>query len=564
MEEYPWFKSYDEGVPHTLQPYPARTMVDVVDESARARPYRAFLYFLGSKLLYDDFVRYSDALAAGLVAAGLGRNDRVALLLPNCPQMIIALHGIWKAGAIAVPLNPFYTAHELEQAFNEVRVKVVITLAPFYNTVKDIQPRTGVRTVIATNIKTYLPASRRIFLGPFMQKGEGYHIELQKGDMWFQELIRKHQKSARPAVSLSPTDPAVIFLSGGTTGMTMGATGTHQSLLLSAMQIQAWLRPVLEEWDDRFLLPLPLYHDFNCIGALGTAMINHSSCILVPDPRNMKEIIKNVEKYKPAVIPGVSAFFINMLRYPLVRDRKISLRGIKIAINGDPAVKDDLKSEFESVTGGKLIAGYAMTETMQAATLTPVIREGKEGAAGLPLPDVIMKVVDAETGLTDLSAGCPGEICIKAPNLMLGYWNRPEETAGILRDGWLFTGDIGYIDGDGYVFIQGRKKEMINASGFQVWPREVEEVIDSHPAVAEVAVAGIPDAKQGEAIKAWVVLARGKTATAEEIQDWCRGRLTGYKVPRYIEFRESLPRTMTGKILRKALVEEERAKQRSA
>jgi len=346
--------------------------------------------------------------------------------------------------------------------------------------------------------------------------------------------------------------------------VTMGATGTHQSLLMSAMQIQAWLRPVLEEWGDRFLLPLPLYHDFNCIGALGTAMINHSSCILVPDPRNMKEIIKNVEKYKPAVIPGVSAFFINILRHPLVRDRKISLRGIKVAINGDPAVKDDLKSEFESVTGGKLIAGYAMTETMQAAALSPVIREGKEGAAGLPLPDVIMKVVDAETGLSDLSADCPGEICIKAPNLMLGYWNRPEETAGILRDGWLFTGDIGYIDGDGYVFIRGRKKGMINASGFQVWPREVEEVIDSHPAVAEVVVAGIPDAKQGEAIKAWVVLARGKTATTEEIQDWCRGRLTGYKVPRYIEFRESLPRTMTGKILRKALVEEDRAKQRAA
>ena len=246
MEDYPWYKNYDAGVPHTLQPYPARTMVDVVDESARARPYRAFLFFLGSKLLYDDFVHKTDALAAGLAASGVNKGDRVALVLPNCPQMVLGLHAVWKAGAIAVPINPYYTEHEMELAFNEVGVTVAIALAPCYNAVKNIQSRTSVRTVIATNIKEYLPAYKRILFGLFMEKNEGYRIELQHGDFWFQELMAKYKRSRRPDVRISPADPAVILFSGGTTGVPMGAVGTHQSMVMSAMQVQAWLKPVLE------------------------------------------------------------------------------------------------------------------------------------------------------------------------------------------------------------------------------------------------------------------------------------------------------------------------------
>jgi long-chain acyl-CoA synthetase len=335
MVEYPWLKNYDVGVPHTLQPYPARTMIEVVDESAAAKPYRAFLYFQGSKLLYDDFVRSSDALAAGLAAAGVCRNDRVALVLPNCPQLILGLHAVWKAGAIAVPVNPYYTEHELELVFNEVGVTAVIALTPFYQAVKNIQPRTGVRTVIATSIKEYLPQHKRLLFGVVMEKEKGHHIDLQQGDRWFQELIAKYKNSKRPAVNVSPSDPAVILFSGGTTGIPMGAVGTHQAMVMSAMQIQAWLKPALEEWDDRFLLPLPLYHVFGCIGSLGTAMINHSSCILVPDPRDMADVLKNIGKYKPAFMPGVSTFFINMMKHPLVRNGKISLKSIKISVGGN-------------------------------------------------------------------------------------------------------------------------------------------------------------------------------------------------------------------------------------
>ena len=557
MEDYPWYKNYDAGVPHTLQPYPARTMVDVVDESARARPYRAFLFFLGSKLLYDDFVHKTDALAAGLAASGVNKGDRVALVLPNCPQMVLGLHAVWKAGAIAVPINPYYTEHEMELAFNEVGVTVAIALAPCYNAVKNIQSRTSVRTVIATNIKEYLPAYKRILFGLFMEKNEGYRIELQHGDFWFQELMAKYKRSRRPDVRISPADPAVILFSGGTTGVPMGAVGTHQSMVMSAMQVQAWLKPVLEEWDDRFLLPLPLYHVFGCIGSLGTAMVNHSSCVLVPDPRNMNDVLKNINKYKPAFMPGVSTFFINMMKHPLVRGGSVSLKSLKVSIGGALPLKPDVRREFEAVTGGRLVEGYAMTESMQAAALSTAVREPKEGSVGLPLPDVVMKVMDAETGLSELPAGTLGEICVRAPNLMLGYWNRPEETAGIMREGWLYTGDIGYMDKDGYVFIHSRKKEIIKTSGFQVWPREVEEVLQEHPAVMEAGVAGVPDPSQGESVKAWVVLSPDSDCSAGELRDFCRSKLAAYKVPRQIEIRDRLPKSQVGKILRRVLIEEE-------
>jgi long-chain acyl-CoA synthetase len=532
-------------------------MIDVVDESAGAKPYRAFLYFQGYKLLYDDFVHISDALSAGLAATGISRGDRVALVLPNCPQLILGLHAVWKAGAIAVPVNPYYTEHELELVFNEVGVKAVITLTPFYQAVKNVQPRTVVRTVIATSIKEYLPPHKSLLFSIFMEKEGGYRIDLQKGDLWFQELIGKHKNSKRPAISVSPADPAVILFSGGTTGIPMGAVGTHQSMVMTGMQIQAWLKPVLEEWDDRFLLPLPLYHVFGCIGSLGTAMINHSSCILVPDPRNMADVLNNIGKYKPAFMPGVSTFFINMMKHPLVRSGKVSLKSIKISIGGALPMKADLKKEFETLTGGRLIEGYAMTETMQAAALSTVVRPGKEGSVGLPLPDVIMRVMDAETGLTQLPPGQMGEICVKAPNLMMGYWDRPEETAGIMREGWLYTGDIGYMDKDGNLFLHSRKKEIIKTSGFQVWPREVEEVLQEHPAVMEAGVAGIPDASQGESVKAWVVLSPDSSCVPSELRDFCRNKLAAYKVPRQIEIRDSLPKSQVGKILRRVLIEEE-------
>lgn len=561
MDNYPWFKNYDEGVPRTLMPYPGTTMIEVVDESAKAKPYRAMFYFKGHRLLYHDFVRQSDALAAGLVALGIKKGERVALLLPNSPQMVLAFQGIWKAGAIAVPINPLYTEHELKHALTEVDASAVIVLNPFYQAVKNIQADTTIRTVIATSIKEYLPAHLGLLFTLAREKKEGYRISLQKGDVWFQELLRQHKNDPRPDIEVRPEDAAVILFSGGTTGTPKGAVGTHGALIMTAMQINAWLGPVLEKWEDRVALTMPLFHVFGCAGALGTAMINRSSCILIPNPRDVTDVVKSIQKYKPAFMPGVPTFYIAIMNHPLVKSGKVKLSGMKICIVGAAPLMADTKKQFENMTGGRLLEGYAMTETMQAATLNPIMGVNKEGSVGMPLPDVVIKIVDSETGRGDMKAGELGEICFKAPNLMAGYWKRPQETADMLRDGWLYTGDIGYLDNDGHLFLHSRKKDIIKTSGFQVWPREVEEILHEHPAVMEASVAGVPDQYQGEAVKAWVVLNSGMTCTAEELREHCKSKLSAYKVPRYIEFKTNLPKTQIGKILRRVLIEEETSKQ---
>ncbi len=557
MINYPWLKNYDEGVPRTLEPYPQKTLIEVVDESARAKPYRAMFYFKGSSLLYDDFVRQSDALAAGLVALGVRKGDRVAMLLPNSPQMVISFYGIWKAGAIAVPINPLYTERELKHALKEVEAAAVIVLNPFYQAVKNIQAGTSLKAVIATNIKEYLPAHLGLLFTLAKEKKEGYRISLKKEDVWFQDLLRKHKNAGRPDVEVNPADAAVILFSGGTTGTPKGAVGTHGALMMTAMQINAWLSPVLEQWEDRVALTMPLFHVFGCVGALGTAMVNRSSCILIPNPRDITDVVKSIRKYKPAFMPGVPTFYIGIMNHPLVKSGKVRLSSMKICIVGAAPLMVDTKKKFESLTGGRLLEGYAMTETMQGATLNPVMGINKEGSVGMPLPDVVIKIVDAETGQGSMKAGELGEICFQAPNLMKGYWNQPQETADMLRDGWLYTGDVGYLDGDGHLFLHSRKKEIIKTSGFQVWPREVEEVLHEHPAVMEASVAGIPDQYQGEAVKAWVVLNEGMTCTADELKEHCKSRLSAYKVPRYIEFKDGLPKTQIGKILRRILIEEE-------
>jgi long-chain acyl-CoA synthetase len=392
------------------------------------------------------------------------------------------------------------------------------------------------------------------------EKKEGYRISLGTGDVWFQDLLKKYKNSSRPDIEVKPSDPAVILFSGGTTGTPKGAVGTHGALVMTAMQINAWLSPSLEPWEDRVMLTMPLFHVFGCVGALGTAMMNHSSCVLVPNPRDLTDVVKSIKKYHPAFMPGVPTFYIGIMNHPLVKSGRVTLKSMKLCIVGAAPLMNEVKKRFESMTGGRLLEGYTMTECMQAATLNTVMGENKEGSVGLPLPDVIIRIADAETGEGSLKNGKLGEICFKAPNLMMGYWNQPQETADMLRDGWLYSGDIGYLDEDGNLFLHSRKKEIIKTSGFQVWPREIEEVLHEHPAVMEAGVAGIPDKYQGESVKAWVVLNPGMTCSVEELKDHCRTKLAAYKIPKQIEIRGDLPKSQVGKILRRVLLEEERSK----
>ena len=558
MEEYPWLKHYDEGVPHSLQPYPERTLLDVVSDTARQRPGHPALIFKGKHLSYAELERLSDAFANALVAQGVKKGDRVALLLPNSPQSIITQLGVWKAGGIAAPMNPLYTEHELERLLTECGAETAVVLTLFYKKVKSLQLRTPVRQVIATNIKEYLPPFLNLLFALFKEKKEGHRIELQSNDLWLSDLLRQHAGKPRPKVEVLPEDAALLLFSGGTTGEPKGAVGTHRALLMSGMQLRAWFSTVAVEWDDVVMLTIPLFHVYGNAGALTLGLLGHETLVPIPNPRDIDDLVATIRKVHPAFFPGVPTLFIALLNHPEVQAGKVDFKSMKLCVSGASSLLAEVKNRFETLTGGRVVEGYALTESMMATVLTPLHGPYKPGSVGLPLPDVEVRIANADTGEGSLHAGEVGEVLIRAPQLMQGYWQRPTETENVIRDGWLYTGDLGYLDEDGYLFIEDRKKDVIKPSGFQVWPREVEEVIASHPAVNEVGVGGIHDDYQGEAVKAWVVLRPGQHATAEEIQAYCRRQLAGYKVPKQIEFTDSLPKTLVGKVLRRALVEKEK------
>ena len=559
--DYPWLKHYDKGVPYTLQPYPEFTLLDVVSDTVRQRPDHTAIIFKGKLLSYSALEKLSDAFANALVAQGVKKGDRVALLLPNSPQSIITQLGVWKAGGIAAPINPLYTEGELERLLNECGAETAVVLTRFYKKVKSLQPRTRLRCIIATNIKEYLPPLLSLLFTLFKEKKEGHRIKLQPNDLWLSNLLRQHAGVPRPNMKISPEDPALLLFSGGTTGEPKGAVGTHHALLMTGMQLRAWFSTFTVEWDDVIMLTIPLFHVYGNAGVFAVGIFGRDSFAIIPDPRDIDDLIATIRKVRPTFLPGVPTLFNALLNHPDVQAGKVDFKSIKLCNSGASSLLTEVKNRFETLTGGRVVEGYGLTESMMAAVVTPLHGPYKPGSVGTPLPDVEVRIADAETGQGSLSPGEVGEILIRAPQLMLGYWQRPTETKNTIPNGWLYTGDLGYLDEDGYLFIVDRKKDVIKPSGFQVWPREVEEVIATHPAVNEVGVVGVPDEYQGEAVKAWVVLRPDQQVTADEIRAYCRKKLAGYKVPKHIEFTDSLPKTMVGKILCRELVEKEKSKQ---
>jgi len=560
MEQYPWLKRYDEGVPYSLQPYPEQTLLDVVRDTVRQRPNHTAVIFKGARLSYAELERLSDGFANGLLAVGVRKGDRVALLLPNCPQSIITQLGIWKAGGIATPMNPLYTEHELTRLLKECGAETVVALTPFYKKVKSLQSQTAVRRVIATNIKEYLPPFLSLLFTLFKEKKEGHRIKIQRDDFWLSDLLQQRVGTPRPEVEVFPEDPALLLFSGGTTGEPKGAIGTHHALLMTGMQLRAWFSTLAVEWDDVVMLTIPLFHVYGNAGVLAVGLLGREALVPIPNPRDIDDLVATIRRVRPAFFPGVPTLFIALLNHPDVRAGKVDFKSMKLCISGASSLLAGVKNRFETLTGGRVVEGYALTESMMAAVVTPLHGPYKPGAVGVPLPDVEIRIADGDTGQGSLPAGEVGEILIRAPQLMQGYWQQPTETENTIRNGWLYTGDLGYLDEDGYLFIVDRKKDVIKPSGFQVWPREVEEVIASHPAVNEVGVGGIHDDAQGEAVKAWIVLRPGQQVTADEIRAYCRKKLVGYKVPKQIEFTDSLPKTLVGKVLRRALVEKEKSR----
>jgi long-chain acyl-CoA synthetase len=553
-----WIRGYDEGVPDTLEPYPERTLLDYLSEAARNWPDRPALLFKGSRVTYRQLEDQSDSLSSALAANGVKRGDRVALCLPNCPQFVIAEFAAWKAGAIVCPFNPTYSEREMGEALRATGAETVVVLNRFYERVKAIQPGTSVKRVVATNIKEYLPPLLRLAYTLFKEKGEGDRIRLRDGDLRFAALLARFRFAARPPGRVGPDDPSVILMSGGTTGTPKGVVGAHRGMVIAGLQLQAWLRPAMNEWTDTIMLPLPLFHTYANTGVQSLAFINHNPIALIPNPRETRNLLKEIADVKPAFICTVPTLLHGIMNHPMARQGKVDFSSIKLCFSGAAALMAETKKRFEELTGGVIVEGYSLTEAQMAVVANPVRGEKKIGSVGMPLPDVHVHIVDAEDGKTPVPQGEVGEIVVRAPQLMQGYWQKPEETREMIRtsvrgERLLYTGDLGYLDEDGYLFIVDRKKDLIKTCGFQVWPREIEEVISAHPAVAEVGVVGQPDNMRGETVKAWIVLRAGHTATGAEIKAFCRDRLAPYKVPAKYEFVQDLPKTQIGKVLRRVL-----------
>ncbi|HET8772581.1 MAG TPA: long-chain fatty acid--CoA ligase [Thermoanaerobaculia bacterium] len=539
--DVPWLQHYDEGVPRTIGTYPDKTLVDFVREHAEAKPDAPALIFKGRPLSWRKLDRQSDALAGALRRDGVKAGDRVALLLPNCPQFVISELAIWKLGAIVAPENPIYTDEELIDSLGETTPRVAIVLSPFYGQMKRIQSRTTVTRVIVTNIKEYLPPLSRVLFTLLRERKEGHRVDLDLLDASFRKLLKT--PPANYYTPPRPGDPALIIMSGGTTGTAKGVLTDHRGLVIAGTQIGAWLHEALEGPQASVMLPLPLFHMYGCTGAQSITFLRGIPLILIPNPRDIDDVVQSIQRDRPALFAGVPTLFNALLNHPDVISGKADFHSIRACFSGASALMAETKRRFEEITGGRIVEGYSLTEAGMACCVNPLRGEYKIGSVGMPLPDVLVQIID-------------GEIVIQAPQLMCGYWDAPEATAEIIRDGWLYTGDLGTMDSDGYVFITDRKKDLIKTSGFQVWPREVEEVIAEHPSVAEVGVAGLPDPIKSEIVVAWIVPRPGETVDAETIRAHCRQKLAPYKVPVRVEIRESLPKTMVGKVLRRELVAE--------
>ncbi len=556
MEDRPWFKHYDPGVPHHID-YPPVPLFHFLEEAARNYPDRACTIFRGAELSYREMDQLTDRLAAALADLGVRKGDPVGILMPNCPQFVMAFYAILKAGGIVVANSPLYTARELRHQLKDSGVKLVLAMSNFYELAKEVQPDTQVKQIVVTNVKEYFPPVLRVLFTLLKEKKVGARVTLRDNDVWLQDLLAKYTPEQRPKVEVGPDDRALFQYSGGTTGLSKAAIALHRNLVANTLQIRAWM-PDLEVGNEVVLLAIPLFHVYGMVAGMSFGISAAASLVLIVNPRDMDDVLGSITKYRPTIYPGVPAMYNAINNHPDVRSGKVDVSSIRGCISGSAPLLRETKEEFERLTGGKLVEGYGLSEAPTATHCNPLGGESRPGSIGLPLPDIDARIVSLDDGKTVLGPNEVGELVIKGPNVMVGYHNMPTETANVLRDGWLYTGDIARMDEDGYFYIVDRKKELIKPGGFQVWPREVEEVIMEHPKVLEVGVAGIPDPYRGETVKAWVVLKPGETATVDEIRAWCKERLAPYKVPTHVEFRDELPKTMVGKILRRELVRQEK------
>jgi long-chain acyl-CoA synthetase len=566
--EKPWLNEYDAGVPVTID-YPQLPLHQFLLDAAEKYPNNVAMVYgnvvapLGNALMdttmsYQQLLRLTQRFAAALQKLGVKKGDRVAVHLPNLPQFVIAYYATLMAGGIVVPCNPQYVPRELKHQFNDSGAKVAITMSLTYPMVKQIRAETQLKHVVVTNVKEYFPGLLRLLFTLATEKKEGHFQDISEDadTFWFQDLLAQAPGQPEP-VEVVPSDTGVLMYTGGTTGISKGAQLTHRNLVANAIQVRWWMFDS-QEGKEVMMTAVPLFHSYGMTVCMNHTIFLGGRMLLIPNPRILDHVLKAISKHKPTLFPGVPAMYVSVAGHPDVG--KYDVSSIRACISGAAGLPPEIQDSFEKLTGGKLVEGYGLSEATPVTHCNPIYGKRKEGSwIGVPFPDTESAILDLETGETELGPGDIGELCVRGPQVMKGYWNMPTETANTLRGGWLHTGDIARMAPDGFHQIVDRKKDMIlGTGGYNIYPREVEDVLYEHPKVLEAAVAGVPVGKQkGERVKAYVVLKPGETATEEEILEYCRENLAYYKVPKFVEFRSELPKTIVGKILRRVLVEEE-------
>jgi len=579
-DERPWLASYPENVPATVGPIPERSLYSILADSARDHPEAPAIAFrlpgapAGVTLTYAELEKQVDQFGRVLASLGIRKGDRVGLILPNCPQYVIVYFACLRIGAVVVGNNPLYTERELAHQLRDAGIEVCVVLENLYPKLGAIGDEVGLREVIVTKLTDFMPFPVNL-LAPLRMKKEAKH----EGEPWppvppgakvrWWKPLMKATYPPQPPVEVDATnDLAGLIYTGGTTGWSKGAMLTHRNLLANVIQGTAWF-PDLVPGKEAVMCVIPFFHSYGMTVAMNVGI--YSAAKLVLEVRfDLKSTLGAIQREKPTLFPGVPRLYIAINE--AAESASYDLRSVRACLSGAAPLPVAVAEKFESITGSRVVEGYGLTETSPITHANPIYGQRRFGTIGLPIPDTDCRIVDLDDWTKTVPPGEEGELIISGPQVMQGYLNRPEETVAMIRTDpegrrWLLSGDIARMDEDGYFAIVDRKKDMILVSGFNVYPTDVEQVLYRHPKIEKAAVSGVPDPTTGEAVKAYVVLRAGETATAEEIIAFCRdpqNGLTGYRVPKQIEFRDSLPETLVGKVLRRVLQEEERARAESS
>ncbi|MGO4694300.1 long-chain fatty acid--CoA ligase [Paenibacillus sp. 2TAB26] len=556
----PWLQHYPKEVSPSLH-YPDQSIVQFLINAANHHPNHPAVHFLGKILTYRELHENAVNLAYGLLSIGIAKGDRVAIMLPNCPQAVAAFYGVLLAGGVVVQTNPLYVERELEHQLADSGAVAVITVDLLYarlSRVRGKQPESGplpqLKHAIITSIKDGLPFPKNL-LYPLKQRKEGFRADIPYGSFgvvsYKKLLAAKHTDMSLPD-SAKGSDLAALQYTGGTTGTPKGVMLTHRNLVANTIQISTWCYKA-EDAKERFLAALPLFHVFGLTVLMNMSVLRAGTLILLPR-FEVETVLQTINQQKPTIFPGAPTMYVALIHHKSAA--KIDFSSINVCVSGSAALPLEVQEKFEALTGGRLVEGYGLSESSPVTHANPVWEKRKIGTIGIPFPDTDAAVIDPESG-ERLPIGELGELIVRGPQVMRGYWNKPAETDQVLRDGWLHTGDLATMDEDGYFTIMDRIKDVIIAGGFNIYPREVEEVLFEHPAVREAAVIGVKDEYRGETVKAFIVFKEGWQVSSSQLDRWCRERLASYKVPHNYSFRETLPKTMVGKVLRRKLQEEE-------